>query len=59
MSREYGMEAGLKHFAEPDASPERQRLYLELGGEIRTKRTTARARRERVRDRAEPRSQTG
>jgi DNA-binding MarR family transcriptional regulator len=29
------MEAGLKHFAEPDASPERQRLYLELGGEVR------------------------
>ena len=29
------MEAGLKHFAEADASPERQRLYLELGGEVR------------------------
>ncbi len=29
------MEAGLKHFAEPGASPERQRLYLELGGEVR------------------------
>jgi DNA-binding MarR family transcriptional regulator len=29
------MEAGLKHFAEPDASPERLRLYLELGGEVR------------------------
>jgi DNA-binding MarR family transcriptional regulator len=24
-----------KHFAEPDASPERQRLYDELGGEVR------------------------
>jgi DNA-binding MarR family transcriptional regulator len=29
------MERGLKHFAEPDASPERQRLYLELGAEVR------------------------
>ncbi len=29
------MEAGLKHFAEANASPERQRLYLELGGEVR------------------------
>ena len=29
------MEHGLKHFAEPDASPERRRLYLELGGEVR------------------------
>jgi len=29
------MEAGLKHFAEPDVSPERARLYLELGGEVR------------------------
>ena len=29
------MEDGLKHFAEPDASPERQRLYLELGAQVR------------------------
>jgi len=29
------MERGLKHFAEPDVSPERQRLYLELGAEVR------------------------
>ena len=29
------MDHGLKHFAEPDVSPERQRLYLELGAEVR------------------------
>jgi len=29
------MERGLKHFVEDDASPERQRLYLELGTEVR------------------------
>jgi DNA-binding MarR family transcriptional regulator len=29
------MERGLKHFAEPDVSPERQRLYLELGAQVR------------------------
>jgi len=29
------MEHGLKHFAEPGVSPERQRLYLELGAEVR------------------------
>ena len=35
MSREPGLERELKHFAEPDASPERQRLYVELGSEVR------------------------
>ena len=29
------MERGLKHFGEPDAPAERQRLYLELGAEVR------------------------
>lgn len=29
------MEHGLKHFAEPDVSPERARLYLELGAQVR------------------------
>lgn len=29
------MERGLKHLGEPDASPERQQLYMELGSEVR------------------------
>jgi DNA-binding MarR family transcriptional regulator len=35
MSREPGAGRDLKHFGEPDAPAERQRLYLELGAEVR------------------------
>jgi DNA-binding MarR family transcriptional regulator len=35
MSREPDPERRLRHLADPDVSPERQRLYLELGAEVR------------------------